>query len=297
MELDIETCMKPSISVVINTLNEERNLPYALRSVQSWADEIVVVDMMSTDGTTEIARQFGAKVYLHDGPGFNYAPREFAMAQASGDWIFVLDADELAPRALSKTLKRLAESSEADVVLLPRRNYLLGAALSYTGWGPQQDSQPRFFRKGRICASSIAHQDFVPAPGTKVLRLPFEGNNAIVHFNYLDTAQFIEKLNRYTSIEAQQAMDRGRNGVAPFGAILRSAKEFVDRYFVLDGWRDGWRGLYLAFFMAFYRLATYAKLHELTNVGGREVVEGNYRAEAERILSEYDGSVTGRTEQ
>src|SRR5712672_4773789 len=121
--------MSSRISVVINTLNEERNLQYALRSVQPWADEIVVVDMHSTDRTVEVARQLGAKVYLNEGPGFDYPPREFAIRQASHAWIFMLDADEVVPMALSKVLRCIAEADNADVVLVPRLNYLLGRAL------------------------------------------------------------------------------------------------------------------------------------------------------------------------
>lgn len=279
--------MKPRISVVVNTLNEERNLSYALRSVQPWADEIIVVDMHSTDRTVEIARQFGAKVYLHEGPGFPMPPREFAVAQASGDWIFVLDADELAPLALSRALKRLAETSDADVVLLPRRNYLLGAPLNFTGWGPEQDWQPHFFRKSKICASSIAHQDFVPKPDANVSKLPFTRDNAIIHFPYFDSAHFIEKLNRYTTIEARQTMDREKR-VTPVGAVLRATKQFLVRYFTLKGYRDGWRGFYLSFFMAFYCLVKYTKVYELVNVGEREAVEAHYRLEAEKLLNEYN---------
>ncbi len=76
---------------------------------------------------------FGAKVHLHPGPGFQYAPRAFALKQASSEWVLVIDADELIPVALSRDLRRMADSGEADVALLPRVNYLLGAALGYTG--------------------------------------------------------------------------------------------------------------------------------------------------------------------
>src|ERR1700692_4417067 len=103
--------MDSQISVVINTLNEERDLPYALRSVQPWADEIVVVDMYSSDRTVEVAKQFGARVVLDKGPGFNMPPRESAIQQATKPWIFVLDADELVPYSLSKALRRIAEAN------------------------------------------------------------------------------------------------------------------------------------------------------------------------------------------
>ncbi|MGH9356058.1 MAG: glycosyltransferase family 2 protein, partial [Terriglobia bacterium] len=128
------------ISVVINTFNEEKNLPYALRSVQTWADEIIVVDMHSEDRTVEIARQFGAKVYFHERMGFVEPARAFAIGQASGDWIMVLDADEIVPEPLSRKLIEIAHGDEGvDAARLPWVNYLLGAAIRHTGWGPSQD--------------------------------------------------------------------------------------------------------------------------------------------------------------
>jgi glycosyltransferase involved in cell wall biosynthesis len=281
--------MSSRISVVINTLNEERNLPYALRSVQPWADEIVVVDMYSTDRTVEIARQFGAKVYFHEGPGFNYPPREFAVKQASEAWIFMLDADELVTLSLSKALRRIAEGNSADVVLVPRLNYLLGLALQHTRWGPDQDIQVRFFKKGKISASSIAHQDFHPVEGAKIQRVTFDGSNAIVHFNYLDSTQFIERLNRYTSIEAGQAFGHGSHSNV-FLAVARAAKEFVSRYIKARGYLDGWRGFYLSAFMSFYRLAAAAKLKELEVLGTRDKLAELYREKAESVLKEYASS-------
>lgn len=279
--------MSARISVVINTLNEEDNLPFALRSVKTWADEIVVVDMHSVDRSVEIAREFGAKVYLHGGPGFNYAPREYAIAQASEAWIFVLDADELVPVALSKSLREIASSDAADLVMVPRLNYLLGVPIRHTRWGPNQDMQLRFFKKGMVLASSIAHRDFRPKAGAKVLRIAFDGQNAIVHFNYLDSADFIERLNRYTSIEAQQALERGERSNR-IKAIVHSILEFGNRFVRGQGYRDGWRGFYLSLFMMFYRISVYAKLAEREATGGREEIHLAYREEAEQLLRNYE---------
>jgi glycosyltransferase involved in cell wall biosynthesis len=278
--------MKTSISVVINTLNEEKNLPSALRSVQPWADEIIVVDMQSEDRTVEIARSFGARVCLHPGPGFEYAPRAFALKQANSEWVMVLDADELIPVALSRDLKRLADSGEADVVLIPRINYLLGAPLRYSGWGPAQDHQMRFFRNGCVVGSSMAHGDFTAVEGARIKVLPFSGDNAIIHFNYVDSFHFIEKLNRYTSIEAKQAFERGEQ-ITPLRAAVTGLREFLSRYLRAQGFRDGWRGFYLSVFMLFYRIAALAKLQELRTVGPRDAVEARYRQEAEKILEPY----------
>jgi (heptosyl)LPS beta-1,4-glucosyltransferase len=280
--------MKPRISVVINTLNEEGNLPYALRSVQTWADEIIVVDMHSEDRTIEIAREYGAKIYFHDRIAAFDGARIVAVSQATGEWIFLLDADEIIPQSLSLKLMQIAEDDTADVVVIPRLNYLLGAPLGYTGWGPYQDRHPRFFKKDKIDLNPRIHAFMHPAHGARVLTLPHQAKMLFHHFNYVDCAQFLEKLNRYTTVEAQQAFDRTEDASYP-KAILKTAAEFANRYFRNRGYRDGWRGLYLSGFMAMYRWATYAKLQELRATGGKKEIIEKYHRTAEELIATYQG--------
>ncbi|HEX6940313.1 MAG TPA: glycosyltransferase family 2 protein [Longimicrobiales bacterium] len=281
--------MDARISVVINTLNEERNLPFALASVRPWADEIVVVDMHSDDRTVEIARAHGANVFLHERREFVEPARAYAVAQATGDWILVLDADELVPEPLSRTLRAIARDDAADVVVLPRLNHLLGAPMRYTGWGPHQDRHPRFFRRGHFRPTDLIHGSPPPQEGARVLHLAYEPGHAIVHFNYVDTAHFLDKLNRYTSIEARQAAERGERAAGP-RTLARAARVFLRRYVRQQGYRDGWRGLYLSLLMALYRVATDAKLKEIESVGTREAILDAYRSEARRILDGYAAS-------
>ncbi len=278
--------MKPRISAVINTLNEEKNLPFALRSVQTWVDEIVVIDMYSDDRTVDIAREFGAKVFFHERVGFADPARAFALEQASGDWMLVLDADEVVPFPLSRALMSIACSDSADVVRIPWLNYLLGAPLMHTGWGPDQDSHLRFFKKAHMRATASVHDHLHTIPGSRVLKLDFEPGLAIVHFNYLDSQHFIEKLNRYTSIEARQAFERGERKTL-VSSLVSGAREFGLRYIKGGGLLDGWRGFYLSLFMSFYRIVSAAKLRELSVLGNREQIESHYHQEAEEILKAY----------
>jgi glycosyltransferase involved in cell wall biosynthesis len=285
--------MEPRISAVVNTLNEEKNLPYALRSVRPWVDEIIVVDMHSTDRTAEIAVKFGAKVYFHEPTNFVEPARASAISRATGAWILVLDADEIIPEPLSRELRKIARGKpDVDAVRIPRLNYLLGAPLQHTGWAPRQDRQLRFFRHGCIDATKTIHEPLRPRAAGRSLDLPYREGYAIVHFNYVDTSHFLEKMNVYTTVEAQQATERGE-AVTLLRSVAAAAKHFGVRYFKLNGWRDGWRGFYLSLFMAFYHLVKYAKMYEVMAVGKREVVESYYRNEAERILRQYDvGSVS-----
>jgi glycosyltransferase involved in cell wall biosynthesis len=282
--------VSPKLSVVINTLNEEHNLPYALRSVRSWTDEIVVVDMHSEDRTTETAREYGARVFFHERVSAFDAARAFAIAQATGEWILLLDADEVVPEPLSRRLLEIAANDEADVVIIPWSNYLLGAPLMHTGWGPKEDKHARFFKPGMLQSSAKIHDFSRPSPGARVMELAYQPGLAMVHFNYLDAAQFLEKLNRYTTIEARQAFERGERASAQ-RALYSAAREFVWRYLRMKGYRDGWRGLYLSGLMATYRWATYAKLQELESVGSREAVREVYGRKSERILEGYGKEV------
>jgi glycosyltransferase involved in cell wall biosynthesis len=281
----------PRISVVINTLNEEQNLSYVLRSVRSWVDEIVIVDMHSDDRTVEIAESFGARVYSHERMGFADPARAFAISQCTGDWILILDADELVPAPTSRTLQNLARGGDYDVIKIPWLNYISGSPLMHTGWGPSQEKHYRFFRKGFLEATAEVHRFLQPSPTARVLELPYRPEHVIVHFNCRDVAEFIDKLNRYTTIEATQALERGERS-SPARALFQAMKTFLGRYIYPKGYRDGWRGWYFSLFMAFYRLMIHAKMEELRRIGTGEAIDAHYREEAERLLAVYTSEAT-----
>lgn len=277
---------KVPVTVVINTLNEERNLPFALRSVSSWAGEIVVCDMHSDDRTVEIARAHGAKVCFFERVGFADPARAFAIGQASHEWVFVLDADELVPRPLSEDIASLVASARADVFRVPRLNYLLGVPLQHLGWGPDRDGQLRLFKKSAVEVTSQIHDFFHVRPDARVETLKYAEGHGIVHFNYIDLNHFIEKLNRYASIEAKQAFERGEKASFP-RAVVAAGREWLNRYLRNGGYREGWRGLYLTAMMSMYRLATYGKLTELQTGNAEAAVVARYQSEAERYLGQY----------
>lgn len=278
--------MKNGISVVINTLNEERNLPYALASVAKWADDIVVVDMYSKDRTCEIARDFGARVFLHDPVGYVEPAREFAVAEASEAWVLVLDADEIIPKKLAGKLIEISKKGSCDVCKLPRLNYFFGAPVRYSGWGPNEDSQVRFFRKGSLIFSSNIHSMPQVAKGARLDVLNYGECGAIVHFPYHNFSQFVKKLDTYTNIEAIQLKKLGIKPAYLF-VIYAAGKEFLVRFVLKQGFRDGWRGFYLAVMMMFYKILTYAKINEMI-AGAKEDVSQIYADIAQDCINEYD---------
>ena len=275
--------MSSSISVIINTLNAEEWLDYALRSVEPWAGEIVVVDMHSKDRTQEIARGHGARVLLHERTGYVEPARAFAVAQAMHEWVLILDADEMVPEPLSRRLCEISAQGVVDAVSLPHLNYILGAPIMHTGWGPDQDRHWRFFRRGSVELPERIHGAMLPRPGARTLRLPATEDLALVHFNYVDVEDFMSRLNRYTSIEAAGVQGRG----AARGALPASIREFIARWIRHGGWRDGWRGFDLALMMMCYRVVAAAKRRELQAGNTRPIVEQRYRDVAERVVTGY----------
>jgi len=274
------------ISALFVTRNEERNLPYALRSVTSWASEIVVVDMHSEDGTREIAAAAGARVLLHEPVGYVEPARAWAITQCREEWVLLLDADELVTAPLARRLAQIATDDAADAVELPRANHLVGRRMTHTGWGPHQDRQLRFFKRGQVRFSDRIHEK--PRP---VLRIPPEGNEMLVHFNYVDLEHFLAKLDRYTTIEAREARARGeRYGV--LGAVAGAIRRFLGKYVKQSGWRDGWHGFVLSAYQGFYEFAMRTKAMQEERVGSRAEIEARYREVAERILSDYEGAGT-----
>jgi len=282
--------VKSRISVVINTVNEERNLPSALDSVFRWAAEIVIVDMYSDDRTVEIAQQYGAKVYLHPKVNFVEPARAFAIAKATSEWVLLLDADEMIPERMSKILVQIAVNDSCDACTIPRLNYIFGSPVWHGGFGPHQDPQMRFFKKDKVIPLSKIHHPISTIVGARIHAIAYRTDLAIIHFSYSDIAQVIEKFNRYTTVEAQQAFEYEKRATR-FKALLYVIWEFLSRFIWKKGYRDGWRGFYFAGFMSIYRWLTYSKLEELHSTGGKTKVVEMYSDVAIAISLSYEQDV------
>ncbi len=245
------------ISVVINTLNEEKNIERAIKSVE-WADEVIVCDMHSEDETVKIARQFGAKVIYHKKEGFVEPARNFAIAKASNAWILVLDADEEIPDSLVKKLKSIANEGQVDFVQIPRKSTIFGKWMHASMWWP--DLNTRFFRKGKAVWSGQIHRP--PKTSGKGLTLPTDESMAIIHYHYKSVSQFIERLNEYTTIQARELKNSGYN-FAWQDLITKPTNEFLGRFFAGRGFEDGLHGLALGLLQAFSFLIVYLKTWEI----------------------------------
>jgi len=273
----------PKISAVINTRNEERNLRECLETVR-WCDEIVVVDMESEDRTVEIAREYTDRVFTHKKILAFDAARTFAIGKAEGDWILLVDADEMVPKALADRLREIAGNDAADVVEIPFRHYIMGDWVRNSGWGPTP--LPRFFRRGKVLFRETVHDYIRKDPAARTLRLPASPESCIHHFNYVDAAHFVEKLNRYTDIEAQHLYD----AKIPFscsGLLRASLRVFFGRFLPGKGYKDGPRGFSLCLMMAFYKALAHIKLWEKHEYR-EDPVESRYGRIRRELLGEWN---------
>jgi len=244
---------RPRLSVVVITLNEAERLRACLESA-AWADELVVVDAESQDKTVQIAREFTDRVLVRPWAGFA-EQKNFAVAQATGDWILSLDADEEVPPELRAEIQALlgAEPAE-DGYRVPRRNIFWGRWIRHGGLYP--DWQLRLFRRGRGRFVERTVHESVRVEG-RVGRLA----SPLVHRSYRDVADFLERADRYSTLAAAEWVRSGRRaGVGDL--VVRPAGRFLSMYVVRGGFLDGWPGFLLACLYAYYVFVRSAKVWE-----------------------------------
>lgn len=244
-----------ALSVVINTLNEEKNIGRAIKSV-SWAEEIIVCDMHSEDKTVELAQKLGAKIYFHEPTGYVEPARNFAISCSANDWVLILDADEEVRGDLREKIKQiLADPEDLSYVEIPRKNFIFGKWMKASLWWP--DYQIRLFKKGSVTWSQQIH--IKPETKGKGAKLEPSQDLAITHYHYETVQQYIERLNRYTTVEAKQL--EGEGYIFKWQDLLKKPMgEFLSRYFAAAGYKDGLHGLSLAMLQAISFFVVYLKV-------------------------------------
>ena len=246
-----------TISAYIIACNEAEKIADAVKSVL-WADEIVVADSHSTDGTDRIAAALGARIEQVPFEGFGRL-RNQAVAACTGEWIFSLDADERCTAAVRDEILALtAADPPADVYFVPRRNYFMGRWIRHSGWYPDY-RQPQLFRRGALSYREEAvHEGFVRHTD----RAPGYLANAIWQFPFANLAQIQQKAMRYSTLGAARMASEGRGG-GMGRALTHGLWAFVQHYVLKRGFLDGWPGFVIAlgnFEGTFYK---YAKRCEL----------------------------------
>lgn len=235
------------ISVVVNSLNEGEKLKRCLGSVVDLADEIVVIDMESSDDTAEVSRKFHAKIISHPPLKYVEPVRRFAVSKTSEPWVLVLDPDETVPQRLKDELIKVAKENLADIVLIPRLNIIFGKKVKRTNFWP--DRHPRFFKKDKVSFSDIIHSQ--PKLSGKVISLPSREDLALRHYPYQNISEYWQRMKRYSDVEAQNLYDKGVR-FSIFNLFYKPMYDFVRRYIKHLGFLDGLIGLELSLLQAYY---------------------------------------------
>lgn len=249
--------MLEKLSVIINTLNEEKNIERAIRSVK-WADEIIVCDMHSDDQTQTLAKNLGAKIYLHKRVGFVEPARNFAISKASNAWVLILDADEEIPSALKERIQFIIDNSASDYVEIPRKNMIFNKWVQASMWWP--DYNIRLFKKGKVQWGDKIHRP--PQTYGKGEELEAKEELAIIHYHYISISQFMERMNRYTAIQAEELV-KEEYIFKWQDLITKPLNEFLGRYFANKGYKDGLHGLVLCILQAISFFIMYLKVWEI----------------------------------
>lgn len=278
---------KLPVSVLIHTLNEEKNIRNCLETVK-WADEIIVIDMYSDDKTAEIASEYTDKIFYHERMGYADPARQFGLEKANRNWILIVDADEMVPLKLKQKLENIMANDLGDIISVPHKNFFFGKLMKFTGWGPLQDTHHRFFKKEYVFISDKIHSTFTEREDARIYEITDE-DEGFIHFNYVDVEHFLEKFNRYTTIEAKTLFETDED--IKFKSVINQIfSEFRKRYITLGGRKDGFRGFSLSFLMGAYRLVTYAKLklmREYQSPKPAEKIGDEYKKLAQDVILEY----------
>ena len=244
------------ISVYIIAYNEAEKIRDCINSIL-WVDEIVVVDSYSTDKTTEIAEELGARVVQIPFNGFGNL-RNQAINHCSGDWIISLDCDERCTYEVRDEILSLVENAPLDIYHLPRKNYFMGKWINYSGWYPNYRGAPQLFRNGKMSYTmEPVHERYISHSKKEIGYL----SNFIWQFPFKNTEEVMHKANRYSTLGVSKLQNKGKTG-GVFIAFLHGLWSFIKHYIFKFGFLDGGAGFVIAignFEGTFYR---YIKLTE-----------------------------------
>ncbi|AKM81440.1 MAG: Glycosyl transferase family 2 [Candidatus Pacebacteria bacterium GW2011_GWF2_38_9] len=264
-----------SISVVVIAKNAENIITRSLKSVQ-FADEVILVDIKSTDETRQIAEKYCTKIYDYkEDSRFVEPVRNFAFSKATKDWILVLDADEEIKEALALKLQEIDQKDLGDVYHLSRKNIVSNYWMQNTGWWP--DYQLRFFKNGLVSWGTKIHAKPEIKAGSRVVILEAKEDLAILHHNYKDTKDYLARFDRYTDIEAEQKAEELKDNfsISQSGMLKAFSDDWFRRFFDKQGYKDGVRGFYLSLMQAAYQMTTQMKTFDL--LGNKNSLEKDSR--------------------
>lgn len=244
------------ISATIITFNEEKKIGPCLESLQGIADEIVVVDSLSTDRTLEICRQFGTVIISHAFEGY-VAQKNFAMSQASYDYVLSLDADErLSDKLRSEILKIKENWGDADGYEMNRFNNYCGHWIRFCGWYPDRKIRLWDRRAGRWTGTDP--HDKVSLTKQRVKRI----NGDILHYAYFTVDEHLRQMHKFAEVAAKAKYKKGVKPLFLIHVILNPFFKFFKKYVLQLGFLDGYYGFVFCAAASSLNFFKYLRLYE-----------------------------------
>lgn len=243
------------ITAIILAKNEESRINDAIRTV-SFCDDILVVDDESTDKTSETVNKAGARLMIHPMQNEFAGQRNWAMEQAKHDWILFIDADEIISEELHKEIAHVTKQKQSDITsyFIPRRDFFWNHEMKY---GETKKARTtgilRLMKKGSGVWAGSVHEQFLPAGKTDKL------TGYINHTSHTSLADFVEDVNVYSTIRAEELYKQGKQATV-FELVFLPFGKFIYTYFILAGFLDGASGFVYSFVMSFHSFLVRAKL-------------------------------------
>lgn len=251
---------KLTLSIVVITFNEERNIGRCLESVRDIADELVVVDSFSTDGTKAICMEHRARFIEHEFEG-HIQQKNWAWKQASGDYVLSLDADEALTEELKESIAKVKAAPNHDGYSLNRLTYYCGHWVKYSGWYP--DAKLRLFKKGEGAWGGVnPHDKFLMNEEQETPNL----NGDLLHYSYYSKEDHFKQIEYFSGIAAKELFQSGKK-VSTLTIWFKMLAQFVKNFILKRGFLDGKTGWLIATRSSYATLRKYSKLKELYEKG------------------------------
>ncbi len=244
-----------SLSVVIITLNEERNILRCLQSVKNVADEIIILDSYSTDATAKIAESSGAKIFFQTFLGYS-AQKNAALEYASFDWVLSLDADEALTPQLEQSILALKKNIPLNAYRMSRLSNYCGKWIKHGGWYP--DRKTRLFNKTKGVWKGDPH-DYWELYDKKEQVGKLEGD--FLHYGYYTLSDQVKKIEEFTEIIAHGAVAKGKD-CSLLKIWLGPKWKFFNDYILKLGFLDGYHGYLVCKYAAWYTFTKYSKIRQ-----------------------------------
>ena len=241
------------ITAIIPTYNEQERIKNSLKSAE-FADEVIVIDSYSTDKTVKIVKQTNAILLQREFDDFS-SQKNYAIDQASHDWIVWIDADEVLTKELQEEIRDGIENAKELVgFYIYRIFFFKGKRMRYTG--TQNDKLIRVFNRNHCRYSGKVHEKIQTNGKLGVLK------NRILHYSYISFDRYIVKLNQHSALKAEELFEKGVS-ITPFHIIIKPLARFIKHYFIKLGIFDGFYGFIISFALSYGVLVRYIKLWNL----------------------------------